>query len=110
MMQVKIEMDKKKIAHDDEYEPESIYECVRQHFYPYNNLREVPQKQTNVIVFEDSGTEDDFGCLWAANMELLDEDWFARYVKSWKWHDDEDGEEDILSQALRRRDGAFAYA
>lgn len=29
MMQVKIEMDKKKIAHDDEYETESIYECVR---------------------------------------------------------------------------------
>ena len=76
----------------------------------YSNLREIPQKKKNVIVFEDSGTENDFGCLWAANMELLDEDWFARYVKSWRWYDDEDGEEDILSQAVKRRDGAFAYA
>ena len=110
MMKVTIEMDEKKILKDDEYDPDSIYECVRQHFYPYNNLREIPQKKANRIVFEDSGTEDDFGCLWAANMELLEEDWFAKYVKLWKWHDDEDGEEDILSQALKRRDGAFAYA
>ena len=109
MMQVKIVMDEKKIIQDNEYEAESIYECVRQHFYSYNNLREVPQKKTNVIMFEDSGTEDDFGCLWAVNMELLDEDWFAKYVKLWKWYD-EDGEEDILSQAMKRRDGAFAYA
>ena len=50
------------------------------------------------MAFTDKGHGDDFAVMWDIILSLLRSDWFVEYAASCVWQD-EDGEEDILSQA-----------
>ena len=50
------------------------------------------------LSFADKGHSDDFAVMWDIILSLLRSDWFLDCAASCVWQD-EDGEEDILSQA-----------
>ena len=52
----------------------------------------------DVLSFTDKGHGDDFAVRWDIILSLLRSDWFVECAASCVWQD-EDGEEDILSQA-----------
>ena len=52
----------------------------------------------NVLAFKDKGHGDDFAVMWDIILALLRADWFLDCAVSCVWQD-EDGEEDVLSQA-----------
>ena len=52
----------------------------------------------DVLSFTDKGHGDDFAVMWDIILSLLRSDWFLDCAASCVWQD-EDGEEDILSQA-----------
>lgn len=51
-----------------------------------------------ILAFKDRGHGDDFAVMWDIILSLLRSDWFLDCAASCVWQD-EDGEEDILSQA-----------
>ena len=54
--------------------------------------------EEDVLSFTDKGHNDDFAVMWDIILSLLRADWFVECAASCVWQD-EDGEEDILSQA-----------
>lgn len=52
----------------------------------------------DALFFTDKGHGDDFAVMWDIILSLLRSDWFVECAASCVWQD-EDGEEDILSQA-----------
>ncbi len=52
----------------------------------------------DALSFQDKGHGDDFACMWDIILSLLRSDWFTDCAASCVWQD-EDGEEDVLSQA-----------
>ena len=52
----------------------------------------------DALSFQDKGHGDDFACMWDIILSLLRSDWFMDCAASCVWQD-EDGEEDVLSQA-----------
>ena len=52
----------------------------------------------NALSFKDKGHGDDFACMWDIILSLLRSEWFMACAASCIWQD-EDGEEDVLSQA-----------
>ena len=52
----------------------------------------------DALSFKDKGHGDDFACMWDIILSLLRSDWFTDCAASCVWQD-EDGEEDVLSQA-----------
>ena len=54
--------------------------------------------EEDVLSFTDKGHGDDFAAMWDIILSLLRSDWFMECAASCVWQD-EDGEEDILSQA-----------
>jgi len=54
----------------------------------------------DVHTFKDKGLSDDFAIMWDIILSLLRSDWFVDCAASCVWQD-EDGEEDILSQARK---------
>ena len=57
-----------------------------------------------ILAFEDKGHGDDFAIMWDIILSLLRSDWFMDCATACIWQD-EDGEEDILSQARKVRRG-----
>jgi len=57
------------------------------------------------LAFEDTGREDDYADMWQIIIGLLKSEWFISSVSSCVWID-EDGEEDVLSQAWKVREFA----
>lgn len=55
------------------------------------------------LSFTDKGRGDDFVVMWDIILSLLHSDWFMDCAAACVWQD-EDGEEDILSQAGKVRD------
>ena len=54
--------------------------------------------EDSVLAFIDKGHSDDFAVMWDIILALLRADWFLDCAASCVWQD-EDGEEDVLSQA-----------
>ena len=52
----------------------------------------------DALSFKDKGHGDDFACMWDIILSLLRSEWFMACAASCIWQD-EDGEEDVLSQA-----------
>ena len=57
----------------------------------------------DTITIEDKGHGDDFATMWEIIMALLRSDWFMDCAASCVWQD-ENGEEDVLSQAGKARE------
>lgn len=55
-----------------------------------------------VLAFTDKGHGDDFACMWDVILSLLRSDWFMDCAAACVWQD-ENGEEDLLSQAGKVR-------
>ena len=54
----------------------------------------------DALSFQDKGHGDDFACMWDIILSLLRSDWFMACAAAGVWQD-EDGEEDVLAQAVR---------
>ena len=54
------------------------------------------------LAFQDAGREDDYADMWHIIIGLLKSEWFVSSASSCIWQD-EDGEEDVLSQAWKAR-------
>lgn len=105
MMKVEIVLDEDKIRAEGEYEVEEIKRCVCNPF-EQKGLRKV-ETTDGSIVYCDKDRDNDYAWLWGANLTLVDEDWFVRYVKKWIW-EDEEGQEDIITGFSKHQLGAFA--
>ena len=105
MMKVEIVLDEDKIKAEGEYEVDEIKRCVCVPFEE-KGLRRL-ETGDRTIVFCDKNRDNDYAWLWRANLILVDEDWFVRYVKKWIW-EDEDGQEDVIAGFKKHRLGAYA--
>ncbi len=77
------------------YTLEDVHRTVKKQFSVYN----LPcVSDGNILTFEDKGHGDDFAIMWDIILSLLRADWFKDCAVSCVWQD-EDGEEDVLSQA-----------
>ena len=56
----------------------------------------------DLLAFKDKGHGDDFACMWEIILSLLRSEWFMDCAASCVWQD-EDGEEDVLTQAGKMR-------
>ena len=93
-MQIKFSFDKA-AAERHGFTPEDVYWTVKSLFAPHD-LPCIFDGDT--IAFKDKGHGDDFAVMWDIILSLLRSDWFLDCAASCVWQD-EDGEEDILSQA-----------
>ncbi len=74
---------------------EDVHQTVKYLFAVHNLLC---VSEDSALAFTDKGHGDDFAVMWDIILSLLRSDWFVEYAASCVWQD-EDGEEDILSQA-----------
>lgn len=74
---------------------EDVHRTVKSLF----TARDFPYvSEGDYLSFADKGHGDDFAVMWDIILSLLRSDWFLDCAASCVWQD-EDGEEDILSQA-----------
>ena len=79
------------------YTLESVHQIVKNLFAVHG----LPCISDNsILAFKDKGHGDDFACMWDIVLSLLRADWFMDCAASCVWQD-ESGEEDILSQAVK---------
>ena len=93
-MTVKISFDKTAVERRS-CRLEDVHQTVKYLFAVHNLLC---VSEDSALAFTDKGHGDDFAVMWDIILSLLRSDWFVEYAASCVWHD-EDGEEDILSQA-----------
>ena len=93
-MNVKFSFDKA-IAERGCFTPENVRRTIKSLFAAHN----FPcVSEGDGLSYADKGHGDDFAVMWDIILSLLRSDWFLDCVASCVWQD-EDGEEDILSQA-----------
>ena len=93
-MNVKFSFDKA-IAERRGFTLENVHRTIKSLFATHN----FPcVSEGDVLSFKDKGHGDDFAVMWDIILSLLRSDWFVECAASCVWLD-EDGEEDILSQA-----------
>ena len=61
--------------------------------------------EDSILAFKDNGHGDDFAVMWDIILSLLRSEWFMDCAASCVW-EDEDGVEDVLSQARETRGSA----
>ncbi len=93
-MNVKFSFDKAAVERRG-YTLEDVHRTVKR-LFAVHNLPCV--SDGNILTFEDKGHGDDFAIMWDIILSLLRADWFKGCAVSCVWQD-EDGEEDVLSQA-----------
>lgn len=80
---------------------EDVYRTMKRLF----TVHELPcVSDGGILTFEGKGHGDDFAVMWDIILSLLRSDWFMDCATACIWQD-EDGEEDILSQAGKVRKG-----
>lgn len=101
MLKVKIVLDEEKINADAVYYPEEIRRVIDEAFFEQGIVKEGEH------FYVGTGSDQDFGSLWAVNLALEEKEWFMRYVKEWLWYnsdrnkDENDFDiEDILACCL----------
>lgn len=77
---VEILIDEEKVIEDDKYEPETMYEYIKNMFRKYN-LKEVITDSPNHIIFTDRGNNKDMAGLFLVASDLSEFDWFRKYAK-----------------------------
>ena len=79
---------------------ENVHRTIKSLFAAYD-LPCVSDDDT--LTFKDRGHGDDFATMWDIILSLLRSKWFMDCAASCVWQD-EDGEEDVLTQAGKMRD------
>ena len=109
MLKVKIVLDEEKINADAVYYPAEIRRVIDEAFFEQGIIKE------GDCFYVGTGSDQDFGGLWAVNGSLAQKPWFVKYVKEWLWYNSDDGEnendfsiEDVLEGFHKHRIGAFA--
>lgn len=110
MLKVKIVLDEEKINSDAVYYPEEIRRVIDEAFFEQGIVKEGEH------FYVGTGSNQDFGGLWAVNGALAKKAWFIKYVKEWLWYNSDDGKdendfsiENIIEGFRKHRIGAFAY-
>ena len=96
MMKVEFSFDKAAVERRG-HTLEAVHQTVKNLFAVYD-LPCIVDSRT--LAFTDKGHGDDFAAMWDIILSLLRADWFMDCAASCVWQD-EDGEEDILSQAVK---------
>ena len=101
MLKVKIVLDEEKINADAVYYPEEIRRVIDEAFFEQGIVKDGEH------FYVGTGSDQDFGGLWAVNWALAEKKWFMSYVKEWIWYnsdrnkDENDFDtEDILASFL----------
>ena len=79
------------------YKKQDIYQTLKKAFIQ-RGLR--CSSDNEILSFEDSGNENDYANMWNVIISLLKSEWFVGCATSCTFFDN-DGEEDILSQAWK---------
>ena len=82
---VEILIDEEKVIEDDKYEPETMYEYIKNMFRKYE-LNEVETDSPNHIIFTDRGDNRDMAGLGLVAIHLAKFDWFRKYAKEFYWY------------------------
>ena len=93
---VEILLDEEKIIRDDKYEPQAVYNCIRDSFAQFN-LPEQKTEKPYHLIFTDKDRKTDYGALWRVILDLYEMDWFKRYIRKYTWYNGKDTPEDILN-------------
>lgn len=83
---VEILINEEKVLQDDKYEPETMYEYIKNMFRKYN-LKEVITDSPNHIIFTDRGDNRDMVGLSLVAIHLAEFDWFRKYAKQFYWYE-----------------------
>ena len=105
MLKVKIVLNKEKIARVGWYAVDDVVCSVDSAFLRYG-LRRVAEGEFEAV----PSNEKHYALLWKTIFELAEQEWFAPYVVSFVWQDDDDGKlntEDLLAKFKRDQFGAF---
>ena len=95
-MEVKFSFDKAAVAQSN-FTLEDVHRTVKNLFSAHS----FPcVSDGDSLSFQDKGHGDDFAVMWDIILSLLRSGWFVECAASCVWQD-EDGEEDILSQAKK---------
>lgn len=111
MLKLEIKMDEAKIAAEQKYRVESIYQALEQAFsrYKLNHT----QNADGTMCFTGNGNPKDYGAFGSIITSLREKVWFMDYVTKWVWYNSDDGEneddftvEDILYHYTKRLSAA----
>lgn len=83
---VEILLDEEKIKKDDKYEPQVMYDYIKDMFKHFD-LPEVKTNKPNHIIFTDKGSNKDMGGLASAAFDLYEMDWFKKYAVEFYWYE-----------------------
>lgn len=98
---IKIKLSEEAIITDDKYEPEVLYQYIRD-MYSRFHLPEIKSDDNTLFVFVDNGKDTDFGALMKATIDLYHSDWFKKYVIECTWYNYLTKEvEDFLAEARK---------
>ena len=81
---VEILIDEEKVIADNVYNPNTMYNYIRDMFKHYH-LKEVKTDTLNHIIFTDRGTNKDMGGLASVAIDLYQTDWFPKYAVKFLW-------------------------
>lgn len=107
MLKLEIKMDEAKIAAEQKYRVESIYQALEQAFSRYK-LNQT-QDADGTMCFTGNGNPKDYGAFGSIITSLREKEWFMDYVTKWVWYNSDDGEneddftvEDVLYHYTKR--------
>jgi|GEM_PF-5887722 len=108
MLQVEIKVDKKKLEADGKYSWEDFDEAVKYAYLQHDCLACQKSSETEYL-FYGKGTNNDFSCLWLANLYLTEEEWFMKYALHFVWNDTDVNEpEDLILAVKEEKAGIYA--
>lgn len=82
---VEIILDEEKIKKDDKYEPQVMYDYIRNMFKQFD-LPEIKTEKPYHLIFTDKGRNRDYGALGKVMLDLYYSEWFLDYALKLVWY------------------------
>lgn len=83
---VEIVIDEEKVIKDDKYEPQVMYDYIRDMFKQFE-LSEIKTEEPYHLIFTDKGGNKDLGAMGRIVFDLCDMDWFRKYATEFYWYE-----------------------
>ena len=83
---VEIVIDEEKVIKDDKYEPQVMYDYIRDMFKQFD-LSEIKTGEQYHLVFTNKGGNKDLGAIGRIVFDLCDMDWFRKYATEFYWYE-----------------------
>ena len=83
---VEIVIDEEKVIKDDKYEPQVMYDYIRDMFKQFE-LPEIKTEEPYHLIFTDKGGNKDLGAMGRIVFDLCDMDWFRKYATEFYWYE-----------------------